>query len=188
MASQNEKKGALGGAASGAAAGSVAGPWGAAIGGVVGGIGGFFGGGAADEAEQLAEDQAKFSQMETKENIRRMRLAASQQVGASRAASYASNIQGGSGTAASYASKLRQQWKSDINWERDVGNRKADLLRKGGQDVSSGIMNSMFLQQAGTALNAATSFAGSGGFSQSTAGDTYSIDQRPQFAPRSLGA
>jgi hypothetical protein len=166
MASSNEKKGALGGAASGAAqGGAVGGPWGAAIGGVIGGIGGFLGGGKADDAKQLAKDQANFIEMETAENVRRMRMAAQEQVGLSRATAYASGLQGDSGSSGKYTNKIRNQWASDIEWKKYSGKEQANIARQGGQNASSGIMNNLFLSNAQTALSAGTSYARQGGFS-----------------------
>jgi hypothetical protein len=165
----NQAKGALGGAASGASQGFAASggnPWGAAVGGVIGGIGGLLGGGAADDAEKLAKDQAKFMEMETAENVRRMRMAAQEQVGLSRATAYASNLQGDSGSSGKYTNKIRSQWENDIAWKQYAGKKQAEFTREGGAAASSGIMTNMFLQNAQTALSAGATYAGQGGFSR----------------------
>jgi hypothetical protein len=166
----NATKGGVTGAASGAASGAmVAGPWGAVAGGIIGGIGGLMSGGAADDAEKLAEDQAKFIDMETTENVRRMRSAAEEQVGLSRATAYASNLQGGSGSSGKYTNKIRSQWAQDAAWTRESGRQRANIARQGGQNASSGIMNNMFLQQGSQLLSSAASFGAAGGFSKAPA-------------------
>jgi hypothetical protein len=176
MASNATKGGATGavsGAASGATAGAAFGPWGAVAGGIIGGIGGgisgLMSGGAADDAEKLAEDQAKFIDMETTENVRRMRSAAEEQVGLSRATAYASNLQGGSGSSGKYTNKIRSQWAQDAAWTRESGRQRANIARQGGQNASSGIMNNMFLQQGSQLLSSAASFGAAGGFSKAPA-------------------
>jgi hypothetical protein len=168
MASKNEKRGAASGAASGAAQGFAASggnPWGAAIGGIIGGIGGFGGGSAADDAIQLAKDQADFIGMETDENVRRMRLAAQEQVGLSRATAYSTGLQGDSGSSGQYTNKIRSQWQSDMNWARFSGNRRQYIAEKGGQTAANGIMDNMFLSNAQNLLSAGASYASQGGFS-----------------------
>ena len=173
MASSNQATGAATGAASGAAQGfAVGGPWGAAIGGAIGGIGGFLGGGAADDAKKLAKDQAKFMEMETAENVKRMRMAAQEQVGLSRATAYASGLQGDSGSSGRYTNKIRSQWESDIAWKKFSGKKQAEFTREGGAAASRGIMTNMFLKNAQTLMSAGAAYAAAGGFSPEPAAPT----------------
>jgi hypothetical protein len=199
MASNATKGGATGavsGAASGAMAGAAFGPYGAIAGGILGGIGGglsgLLGGGAADDAEKLAEDQAKFIEMETTENVRRMRAAAEEQVGLSKATAYASNLQGSSGTSGKYTNKIRSQWAQDVAWSGETGRQRANIARQGGQTASQGIMNNMFLQQGSQLLGSAASFGAAGGFSKTATPNPNpqglsSMGPRPSGVPASLG-
>jgi hypothetical protein len=189
----NATKGGATGAVSGAASGAmVAGPWGALAGGLIGGIGGLMSGGAADDAEKLAEDQAKFIEMETTENVRRMRAAAEEQVGLSKATAYASNLQGSSGTSGKYTNKIRSQWAQDVAWSGETGRQRANIARQGGQTASQGIMSNMFLQQGSQLLSSAASFGAAGGFSKAATPNPNpqglsSMGPRPSGVPASLG-
>lgn len=151
----NASRGAVTGIASGAAQGAmVGGPWGAVIGGAIGGISGLLTGGAADDAEKLAEMQAKFDALTTNENLRRMRADAKRTIGMSDARVYASNIQM-SGSTARYSKALSDETYRQIGWEEGAARVRQRMIRKGGQAASQGIMTSMYasqIRQVGSAL------------------------------------
>ncbi len=143
----NQSKGAFSGVASGAASGAmVAGPWGAVIGGVIGGISGLMSGGAADDAKKLAKLQAKFTRMETAENLRRMKLSAAHAVGGAEALVGASNLIN-AGSSLRHINAMRQQFQSDQAWMKMSGRMKARMQEKGGSAASSGIMSNLYAQQ-----------------------------------------
>jgi hypothetical protein len=158
----NQTRGAATGVATGAASGfMVGGPIGAVVGGVLGGISGALSGGAADDAEDLADMQAKFTRMETAENVRRMKETAEAQVGEAEAIVGASNLVM-SGSSKNYINELRSQWSEDINWKRRSGWMTARMQREGGQVASEGIMNNLYAQQIATVGTAAVSAYGGG--------------------------
>ncbi len=151
----NASRGAATGVASGAATGFMqGGPWGAVIGGVIGGVSGLLGGGAADDAKKLAKLQAKFTKIETKENLRRMRLQADRAIGGAVATVAASNLQL-SGSSKKYINVMREQFSADQAWLRESSRLKQRMQRKGGQVASSGIMTNMYAQQISSVASAA---------------------------------
>ena len=159
----NASTGAFSGAASGAATGTMILPgWGTVIGGIVGGVSGLLSGGAADDAEKLAKLQAKFTRMETDENLRRMRLNAAQAIGGAEATVAASNLIMG-GSSLRHVSAMREQFRADQAWLRQSGRMKARMQEKGGSAASSGIMTSLFAQQASTVASSALSTFNFGG-------------------------
>ncbi len=177
----NQTKGALSGAASGAASGAmVAGPWGAVIGGVIGGVSGLMSGGAADDAEKLAELQAKFTRKETSENLRRMRLNAAQAIGGAEATVAASNLIN-SGSSLRHINEMREQFRSDQAWLQESGRMKARMQEKGGSAASSGIMTSLYAQQASTVASSALSSFDFGGGGMDQAGIDMGFNE-PQFS------
>ena len=172
----NQTKGGLTGAASGAAQGAmVGGAWGAVVGGVLGGLSGMMSGGAADDAERLAEMQAEFTEMETRENLRRMRLQAAQQVGQATAAVGASNLQM-TGSSRRYVDEVRAQWNADQAWTAESGRIQARMQRRGGSAAASGVMTNLYASAASGLLSAGASYAKGGGFSGYPSGGTPPIN------------
>jgi hypothetical protein len=170
-------------ATKGAASGfMVAGPWGALAGGVIGGVSGLMSGGAADDAEKLGEMQAKFTRMETAENLRRMRLSAEDVLGGARASVAASNIQL-SGSSKRYINNLSAQQSADQAWVSMSGRMSEEMAKEGGQVASSGVMSSMYAQQIGQLGSAAVGYYGGGetaGYGMDQAGIDMGFDQ-PQY-------
>lgn len=133
--------GAVGGAAQGAAAGSAFGPWGAVIGGAIGGITGFLGGGGEDDAQKLADEQAKFIEMMDRENRRRAILEMNQALGTAKALTYASNLQD-VGSPRQYRTAMETQYRNDMAWDTQKARIEAKMARDGGQLVADNISRS----------------------------------------------
>ena len=177
----NASRGAFSGAASGAASGAMmtGTPWGAVIGGAIGGISGLLSGGAADDAKKLAKLQAKFTKIETKENLRRMRLQADRAIGGAVATVAASNLQL-SGSSKKYINVMREQFSADQAWLRESSRLKQRMQRKGGQVASSGIMTNLYAQQISSVASTAFNTFDFGGGGMDQAGIDMGFDQ-PQF-------
>jgi hypothetical protein len=152
---QSQGTGAVGGALSGAAAGAAFGPVGAVVGGVIGGISGFLGGGGEKKAKKLAKAQAKEIIRTAEENARVARIQAAQQVGLTKAATYASNIQD-TGTTKKYRDTMEAEYRRNIAWDLDAAQRNAELARKGGQIAAQSISRAGW----GQVLSGATAFGG----------------------------
>lgn len=137
----SKTSGAIGGAAQGAASGSAFGPWGAVIGGAIGGITGFLGGGGEDQAEKLAEEQAKYLEMAGRENRRRAILEMNQALGTAKAMTYASNLQD-IGSPRQYRTAMETQYRNDMAWDLQKARIEARMARDGGQLVADNISRS----------------------------------------------
>jgi hypothetical protein len=168
MAEQSQYTGALGGAGRGAAAGSAFGPIGIGIGALAGGIGGFLSGGGEDEAQQLAEDQARLIEQTAAENRRRSVLQMNTALGYTKAAIYASNIQN-TGSSKKYYGAMESQFRKDMAWDTQKARIDAQLVRDGGSAVADRIKSSGVV----SAIGGFSEAAGSGAFGTYTSKGGY---------------
>ena len=131
--------GGLGGAAQGAATGAmVGGPWGAVIGGVIGGIGGILSGGGEDDAQKLAQEQAKMIEMQAREEQRKKIIQVNTQVGLTKAATYASNLQD-SGSAKKFRSMMETEYRRELAYDRLMTKKQVEYTLEGGQVAADSI-------------------------------------------------
>lgn len=162
----SKTSGAIGGAAQGASAGSAFGPWGAVVGGVVGGAVGLLSGGGEDDAEKLAEEQAKLIIRTSEEEQRRLNLELNQKLGLSRATIYASGLQF-SGSSRKHHRFLESTFRQDMAWRKEVAARQANITRDSGDAAADAIqtagIGSMF-----SGLSSAVSTFGPGMFNTPT--------------------
>ena len=158
----NKSKGFATGAATGAASGAmVGGVWGAAVGGIIGGISGLMSGGAADKAEKLAAMQIKYSKLETAENLRLMRMQAEQSIGYAEASVFASDLLL-TGSSKSYITAMESNFISQQAWMKESARLQQRMMSKGGSAAASGIMKSLYTQQATQLGTSAASYFGGG--------------------------
>ena len=87
---------------------------------------------AAENAEELAEAQAALKSAEGKENLRRMQFAKGQELGAAKAASYASGLLN-TGSTQQFQQTMKEQWNADMAWERQKNRLEVAAIQKGGQ-------------------------------------------------------
>jgi hypothetical protein len=154
---QSQGTGAIGGAMSGAATGAaVGGVPGAVIGGVIGGITGFLGGGGEKEAKKAAKKQAQEILRAAAENRRVQTLQANQQVGLSKATTYANNIMD-TGAQRRYRNALESEYRKAIMFDYSVAAKNAEAVVNGGQAAANAIQRQGFGQvlQGATALGSA---------------------------------
>ena len=168
--------GGLGGAASGAATGAMVGSIvpgigtviGAGIGAVVGGISGILSGGGEEEAQKLAQEQAKMIEMQAREEQRKKIIQVNTQVGLTKAATYASNLQD-SGSAKKFRSMMETEYRRELAYDRLMTKKQVEYTLEGGQVAADSIkragVGSMF--DGFTKLGAA---AAGGAFDKSDTG------------------
>lgn len=181
---QSKVTSALGGAGQGASAGAAFGPYGAAIGGVIGGVGGFLSGGGEDDAEKLAEEQAQLLLSYEAENQRRMGMDMAVELGANKAASYASGIQY-DGSTRRYQEAIGSNWRRDMAWSRFGTKKQVEMVRAGGEMAGDAIK----MGGIGSMLKGATSVAGAFNFGKGAAiaaPSTASIGAQPKFTPGTM--
>jgi hypothetical protein len=146
--------GVIGGAGRGAAIGNQILPgWGTAIGAVAGGLLGGALGGGEDEAEKLAEMQAREIDRAQEENRRRTMLEMGQVLGTSRAAIGASNIQF-DGSAKRYSEAIASEYRKRMAWDRQKAKVQKEMALAGGQMAADQI-SMAGLQGAFTGLSKA---------------------------------
>ena len=155
----------LGGAASGAATGSAFGVPGAVIGGVIGGVSGFLSGGGEDEAKELGKLQAEAIRRAARENKRTRKAQMRQQVGATTAGIYASNVQM-SGSSEHYRDTMEREYRRSIDREFMLANERADIAQQGGQIAAESIERAGYGQLLGGAMQLGTA-AAAGAFTKS---------------------
>jgi hypothetical protein len=151
--------GGIGGAAQGASAGAAFGPWGAVIGGVAGGIAGILGGGGEDEAQELAEAQAKMITDTRAENKLREQWQLSQDLGMIRATQGASNIQF-SGSSENYKNVYESRFRHQMAWDDNKAKMDARMALKGGDMAASSIQSAGVSSMIGGLGSAAGTFGG----------------------------
>ncbi len=149
--------GGLGGGLEGASAGSAFGPWGSVVGGTLGAVTGFLGGGGEDEAQKLAEQQAKFIRMTEDENQRRLSLQLDTLLGTNKAKQYASNILA-SGSSKRYQEVFESTFRQDMAWQRFAARQREELVKAGGQDVGNQIQSQGITNLFRGLTTAATTF------------------------------
>ena len=178
MAEESQVTGAFGGAAQGAATGSAFGVPGAIIGGVLGGVTGFLGGGGEKKAKKLAKAQAAEIMRVAREGERRQERQAAYQVGATKAATYASNILD-TGSSRQYRNAMESEYRRQIQFDMQTANTSAQTAIKGGKNAADAIKKAGWGQLLGGVTAAGTSFAAGGGFEKKV--PTY--DQSGPIAP-----
>lgn len=147
MAIDSRITGTLGGAGQGAATGAmVGGIPGAIAGGILGGIGGILSSGGEDDAQKMAEEQAKLVELQAREDQRRKMAMAQQQVGLAKATTLASNIMD-SGSSKKYRNYMESEYRRELAYDRYVTKKQAEMIRQGGESavdsISRGGLSSM---------------------------------------------
>lgn len=130
--------GGIGGAAQGAAIGSAFGVPGAIAGGILGGIGGILSGGGEDEAQKMAEEQAKMIEMQAREEQRKKILMMNTAVGETKARTYASNILD-TGSAKKYRNMMETEYRRELAYDRLMTKKQVEYTLEGGQVAADSI-------------------------------------------------
>ena len=131
--------GGIGGAAQGAAIGtSILPGWGTAVGAVIGGIGGILSGGGEDEAQKMAEEQAKMIEMQAREEQRKKILMMNTAVGETKARTYASNLQD-TGSAKKYRNMMETEYRRELAYDRLMTKKQVEYTLEGGQVAADSI-------------------------------------------------
>ena len=130
--------GGLGGAAQGAATGAPFGIYGIAAGAIIGGIGGILSGGGEDDAQKLAQEQAKMIEMQAREEQRKKIIQVNTQVGLTKATTYASNLQD-SGSAKKFRSMMETEYRRELAYDRLMTKKQVEYTLEGGQVAADSI-------------------------------------------------
>lgn len=192
MAENSQYSGALGGAAQGAASGSAFGPWGAVAGGVLGGVSGFLSGGGEKEAMKLAEQQMDMVRLESQENLRRMRLEMSHELGQTKAGIGGSNLQFG-GSSKDYYNAMESSFLSDTYYEKLKTSLNVRMIENQGQAMADRIEKGGLSSMLKGFTSAAGAFGSMGGepfdLGKATGGwETASVASKPIPAGTPSGA
>lgn len=113
---------------------------------------------AAKKARKLREQQLALHDMESAENIRRQQIEQGRAMSEDRALTYASNLMP-TGTAARYMQARRDQFASDLSYERIRQQVQRKVIRYGGKATESQIRSAGVSSLLGAASTAVSAFA-----------------------------
>ena len=154
---QSRITGGLGGAGQGAAIGTQISPgFGTAVGAAIGGVAGFLGGGGEDDAERLAEEQAKLITQAGEFNRQQSLKETNQVLGATTAQVAANNLLM-SGSSKRFRQAQEDEYRKMMSWEHFRAKKEAEHVREGGAAAAGAIRAggiSSMLQGFGAAASA----------------------------------
>lgn len=130
---------------------------------VAGGVMSFMGSkSAAEDAKELADEQARLNDLQSAFDLKRMGQARGRELGYAKAATYASNTLN-QGSAAQFQREMREQWNQDMGWERTKTRMESALIRKGGRQQADSIRRQGMTDLIGGITGAASTVVANGG-------------------------